>query len=58
MDHSLLYNTSDTELLYLHRDGVTDPEECDNTGRQISNEHRWEFWRCDIDGQSFDLYVH
>lgn len=58
VDHSLLYNTSDTELLYLHRDGVTDPEECDNTGRQISNEHRWEFWRCDIDGQSFDLYVH
>jgi len=58
VDHAVYYNTSDEELLYLHRDGVTDPDECDAIGRQLSNEHRWEFWRCDIDGQSFDLYVH
>jgi hypothetical protein len=58
VDNSLYYNTADEELLYLHRDGVTNPDECDDIGRQLSNEHRWEFWRCDVDGTSFDLYVH
>ncbi|WP_225253097.1 hypothetical protein [Jidongwangia harbinensis] len=52
------YNTSATELLYQHRDGVTNPRAvCDNTGRQLSNEHRWEFWRCAVSGNSFDLFV-
>ncbi|GAA3337090.1 hypothetical protein GCM10020358_12110 [Amorphoplanes nipponensis] len=58
VDNTLYYNTSPTELLYQHRDGVTNPSTvCNNTGRQLSNEHRWEFWRCAVSGTSFDLYV-
>ncbi|WP_433719609.1 vanadium-dependent haloperoxidase [Actinoplanes sp. CA-051413] len=58
VDNTLYYNTSATELLYQHRDGVTNPSTvCNNTGRQLSNEHRWEFWRCAVSGSSFDLFV-
>ena len=58
VDNTLYYNTSATELLYQHRDGVTNAlTVCNNTGRQLSNEHRWEFWRCAVSGSSFDLFV-
>jgi hypothetical protein len=58
VDNTLYYNSSATELLYQHRDGVTNPlTVCNNTGRQLSNEHRWEFWRCAVSGSSFDLFV-
>ncbi|WP_212987217.1 vanadium-dependent haloperoxidase [Actinoplanes auranticolor] len=58
VDNSLYYNSSPTELLYQHRDGVTNARTvCNNTGRQLSNEHRWEFWRCAVSGSSFDLFV-
>jgi hypothetical protein len=58
VDNTLYYNTSATELLYLHRDGVTGPRStCNGIGRQLSNEHRWEFWRCAVSGSSFDLFV-
>lgn len=60
VDNAMYYNQSSTELLYLHKTGVTDRNECDNTGRQLSNEHRWEFWRCAYSNNrtTYDLYVH
>jgi hypothetical protein len=59
VDNTLYYNSSDTELLYTHREDVTDPDACDDLGRQLSNEHRWEHWRCEFndDETAFDLYV-
>ncbi|WP_199511110.1 vanadium-dependent haloperoxidase [Nucisporomicrobium flavum] len=59
VDNTMYYNRSDTELLYLHKTGVTNRNECDNTGRQLSNEHRWEFYRCVHSNNRtvYDLYV-
>jgi len=60
VDNAMYYNRSASELLYLHKTGVTNRNECDNTGRQLSNEHRWEFWRCAYSNNrtTYDLYVH
>jgi PAP2 superfamily protein len=60
VDNAMYYNRSSSELLYAHRTGVTNRNECDNTGRQLSNEHRWEFWRCvhSSNRTVYDLYVH
>ncbi|MEU4217457.1 vanadium-dependent haloperoxidase [Actinoplanes sp. NPDC026623] len=60
VDNTMYYNHSDDELLYLHKTGVTNRNECNNTGRQLSNEHRWEFWRCAYSNNrtTYDLYVH
>ncbi len=43
----LAANQSDEELLYLTRTDATSRADCDNLGRQLANEHRWERYRCE-----------
>jgi hypothetical protein len=40
-------NQSDEELLYLTRTDATSRADCENLGRQLADEHRWERYRCE-----------
>jgi hypothetical protein len=40
-------NRSDEELLYLTRTDATSRADCENLGRQLADEHRWERYRCE-----------
>ncbi len=40
-------NQSAQELLYATRTDATSRADCDNLGRQLANEHRWEQYRCE-----------
>lgn len=59
VEHSLLYNESNTELLYRRETNAKSPTECDELGRQLDNQHRWGSYRCVWRQQftSYDLYV-
>jgi hypothetical protein len=52
-------NHSDEELLYVARTDATSRADCDNLGRQLGNEHRWEQYRCEwlVRYTSFRLWV-
>jgi hypothetical protein len=62
-DHSaharLGANTSDEELLFLHRDDASSRFDCVNVGQQLLNEHRWNRYRCEWIKRytTFNLYV-